>query len=108
MSTTASSLKTALRQTRLVALGAAVALLWTPTAAAAHEKWFTNAGPYPVQLDLLFSLPVALAVLSAAGALGALLLIRRVVVDPLGPTRRGYARWAHRRRPSSRCRRRSA
>jgi hypothetical protein len=85
MTTTASSFGTAPGRTRLVALGVALALVWAPRAAFAHEKWFTDPGPYPVRPDLLFSLPVALALLSAAGALGALLLIRRIVADPLWP-----------------------
>ncbi len=65
---------------RLVGAGVVAALLLaTPAAVHAHEKWFTDARPYPVRLELLISLPVALAVLASAGAVGLLLLARRVV-----------------------------
>lgn len=65
---------------RLVGAGVVAALLLaTPAVVHAHEKWFTDARPYPVRLELLISLPVALAVLASAGAVGLLLLARRVV-----------------------------
>ncbi len=72
-------------QARWTLAGVAAALLLAPATAAAHEKWFTDPTAYPVRLDLLISWPVALALASAAVALGALWLLRRVVGDPLWP-----------------------
>src|SRR4051812_23778999 len=65
--------------------GVALALLLAPQVALAHEKWFTDPQDYPVRWDLLASGPVALAALSAAAALVALLLLRRLTGDPLWP-----------------------
>ncbi len=70
---------------RLTLAGVAAALLLAPATAWSHEKWFTDAAAYPVRLDLLGSGPVALALGSAAVALGALLIVRRIVRDPLWP-----------------------
>ncbi|MDQ2808661.1 MAG: hypothetical protein M3Z04_17400 [Chloroflexota bacterium] len=72
-------------QTRLALAGVTVAILLAPTTAWAHEKWFTDPAANPVRLDLLISGPVALALGVAALALGALLLLRRWVHDPLWP-----------------------
>ena len=70
---------------RLTAAGIAGGLLAAPAVAVAHEKWFTDPGAYPIRLDLLLSLPVGLALASAAAALGALLVLRRLVGDPRWP-----------------------
>jgi len=72
-------------QVRLTLAGVVTASLLAPATAWAHEKWFTDAIAYPVRLDLLVSGPVALALGGAALALAALLLLRRVVRDPLWP-----------------------
>ena len=56
-----------------------------PVPALAHEKWFTDASNYPLQLGLLFSVPTALAVAAAAGVVGALWVLRRL--SQLGETR---------------------
>jgi hypothetical protein len=59
--------------------------LAVPAKAYAHEKWFVDPAAYPVRLELLLSLPVLIAALTAGAALGALLLLRRLVRDPLWP-----------------------
>ncbi len=70
----------------LLALFAGCALaVVAPRTASAHEKWFVDPGRYPVRWELLFSLPVAASVAVALLALGALLLLRRLVRDPLYP-----------------------
>ncbi len=51
--------------------------LCAPPVALAHEKWFVDSRPYPIQLDRLWSVPVLLALLAGVAAIGALLLIRR-------------------------------
>lgn len=71
------------RRLRVVLLGAL--LVGVPATAYAHEKWFVDPAAYPVRLELLFSLPVLIAAVTAGAALGALLLLRRVVRDPLWP-----------------------
>lgn len=50
-----------------------------PLHVRAHEKWFVDSKPHPLQLDRLWSGPVLLAVLLAAGGIGALLVLRRLV-----------------------------
>jgi hypothetical protein len=85
MQTYHESYSHAVARTRWTLAGVAVALLLAPATVAAHEKWFTDPSAYPIRLDLLISWPVALAVVSAAAALGALWLLRRVVGDPLWP-----------------------
>ena len=70
---------------RLTVLAACLLLLLAPSAASAHEKWFVDASQYPTRWELLFSWPVAIALAVAGVALAALLLLRRVVRDPLWP-----------------------
>ena len=59
--------------------------LLAPAAAYAHEKWFVDPAAYPLHLELLWSWPVALALGAAGLALGGLLLLQRIVRDPLWP-----------------------
>jgi hypothetical protein len=65
-------------------LGLGLAIL-APPAALAHEKWFVDAGQYPLRWELAFSWPVAIALGVAALALGGLVLLSRVVRDPYWP-----------------------
>ncbi len=65
-----------------------LALAWAmvPRSAGAHERWFTPEGPYwAPEWGRLFSLPVLLAVMSAAGAVALLAAVQRVTGDPLWP-----------------------
>ena len=62
-----------------------VAMLAMPSTAHAHEKWFVDDSAYPLRFDLLFSLPVVVALVIAAMSLTLLLLIRRAVRDPFFP-----------------------
>jgi uncharacterized membrane protein YphA (DoxX/SURF4 family) len=63
----------------------AAALLWIPTVAA-HERWFTEEGPYsPPDWGDLFSLPVLLALISGALAVALLAGMQRRIGDPLWP-----------------------
>ncbi|HUS17823.1 MAG TPA: hypothetical protein VM536_22740 [Chloroflexia bacterium] len=62
-----------------------LALVWAPVGVSAHEKWFTDPRAYPVRPELFLSLPVGLALGAAVLALGALLLVRRLVGDPQWP-----------------------
>ena len=66
----------------LVGVGLAVV---APPVALAHEKWFVDAERYPVRWELLFSWPVALALVVAGLALGGLVLLSRVVRDRYWP-----------------------
>ena len=68
----------------LLALNVA-AMLIVPSTAYAHEKWFVDDSAYPLQFDLLFSLPVAVSIVVSALALVLLVVIRGVVRDPLFP-----------------------
>ncbi len=57
-----------------------------PLAVAAHERWFTPEGPYSVpDWSLLFSLPVALALLSGAVVVTIMTVAERALGDPLWP-----------------------
>ena len=56
-----------------------------PPVALAHEKWFVDASNYPLRWELVFSWPVALALVAAGLALGGLVLLSRVVRDPHWP-----------------------
>jgi uncharacterized membrane protein YphA (DoxX/SURF4 family) len=67
------------------ALAALALLLLLPGAARAHEKWFVDESQYPLRWELLFSFPTLVALLAAAAALGALILLKRIVRDPLFP-----------------------
>ena len=51
----------------------------------AHEKWFVDDAAYPLRWELLFSVPVLVALVTAGAALGALVLLRRALGDPLFP-----------------------
>lgn len=65
-------------------LALAVGLL--PSEAAAHVRWFTPYGPYwDPEWNRIFSLPVLLAVLSAAVVMVALVVGQRILGDPLWP-----------------------
>jgi uncharacterized membrane protein YphA (DoxX/SURF4 family) len=62
-----------------------VVALW-PGKAVAHERWFTPRGPYwDPDWSRLFSVPVLLALISAAIVVGGLALLQRIVGDPLWP-----------------------
>jgi hypothetical protein len=61
-----------------VVVATALALLAPPTVLA-HGKWFVDANQYPIQLERLWSLPVLLALLAGAAAVGALYVLRRIV-----------------------------
>ena len=64
----------------------ALALALMPWSVMAHERWFTPRGPYwDPNLGRLWSLPMLLAVVSAAGAVGLLYLGQRWTGDPLWP-----------------------
>lgn len=64
----------------------ALALSWlAPAAASAHEKWFVDSRDYPLRAELIFSLPVLVALGAALLALGALVLLRRRVRDSYWP-----------------------
>ena len=64
----------------------ALALALMPLSTLAHERWFTPEGPYwDPDFGRLWSWPVLLALLSAAGAVGALYLGQRWTSDPLWP-----------------------
>src|SRR5690349_21378075 len=69
----------------LLALVLISLMAWAPAIAQAHEKWFVDPAAYPIQWNLLVSVPVLIAAVGAAAALGALLLLRRLVRDPLWP-----------------------
>jgi hypothetical protein len=60
------------------ALVVTLALL-APFGARAHEKWFVDARTYPLQLGLLWSWTTLGAVAAGAAAVGALLVLRRLV-----------------------------
>lgn len=65
-----------------------IAFIWAvaPRTGAAHERWFTPEGPYwAPDWGRLFSLPVLLAVVSAAGAVVLLAAMQRLTGDPLWP-----------------------
>jgi uncharacterized membrane protein YphA (DoxX/SURF4 family) len=66
-------------------LVALVLLMMLPAVAHAHEKWFVDESQYPLRWELLFSLPTLVALLAATLALGALILLKRIVRDPLFP-----------------------
>lgn len=68
--------------TCLLGVGLALAV---PPVALAHEKWFVDAGRYPLRWELVFSWPVAIALGVAGLALGALVLLKRLVRDPYWP-----------------------
>lgn len=74
-----------MRGTKLLAVALISALFLVPQAAAAHEKWFVSEGNYPLQWNLLLSWPVLIALLASALGVGVLLLLQRVVRDPLWP-----------------------
>jgi len=75
----------------LIAVGALIVL--SPPTVLAHEKWFVDWPRYPVQLERILSLPVLLALLAGAAAVGALVFIRRTIArnDNLFP-RIGFLR----------------
>ncbi len=54
-------------------------LALAPASTLAHEKWFTDARSYPLQPGMLFSVSTALAFAAAAGIVGALWVLRRLV-----------------------------
>ena len=57
-----------------------------PSSVSAHEKWFVeDADSYPLRWELIFSLPVGVALAAAMLALSALILLRRIVRDPRFP-----------------------
>ncbi len=63
---------------------AALALI--PTAASAHERWFTpDEERYAPQWSALLSWPVGIALACAAGALAGLTFVQRLTGDPLWP-----------------------
>lgn len=62
----------------------ALAALW-PATAAAHERWFVEGEHPPSDWSDLWSLPVALALVSAAGAVMLLAWLQRQLDDPLWP-----------------------
>lgn len=70
---------------RLIVLVASLAVLASPSLASAHEKWFVDSRDYPIRPELLFSLPTVVALSVAGLALAALVILRRVVRDPLFP-----------------------
>lgn len=55
-----------------------LAVLVPPTVLA-HEKWFVDSSRYPIQLERLWSVPVLMAVLAGAAAIGTLYVLRRIV-----------------------------
>jgi uncharacterized membrane protein YphA (DoxX/SURF4 family) len=75
------------RRTAVLVVASLLALLvLLPPPIRAHERWFTPDGPYwDPDLSRLWSLPMLLAVLSAAAAVGALYLGQRWTKDPLWP-----------------------
>ncbi len=57
-----------------------------PVRAAAHERWFTPDGPYwAPEWSRFVSIPVLLALVSAAVVVGGLALLQGIVDDPLWP-----------------------
>jgi hypothetical protein len=70
---------------RIASAALVVALVIVPQTASAHEKWFVDAGNYPIRWELLFSWPVLVALSVGALALVGLALLRRVVGDPFWP-----------------------
>jgi hypothetical protein len=69
----------------VLAVGLLGLLIGVPVGVAAHEKWFVDPALYPIRWELVFSLPVGVALGAAALALAALLVLRRIVRDPLWP-----------------------
>lgn len=60
--------------------------LLVPLTVSAHERWFTPEGPYwDPEWDRLWSLPVLLALVSSAAAVGLLWFAQRKLNDPLWP-----------------------
>lgn len=77
---TKTTVKSYRKSAWLAVFFAGLILAWlAPQVASAHEKWFIDGGRYPIRFDLLFSLPVLVAVAAALLALGALMLLRRRV-----------------------------
>ncbi len=75
-----------LRSARPIFVLTAIAWALAPRLAGAHERWFTPEGPYwGPEWERLFSLPVLLTLLSAAGAVALLAAGQRVTGDPLWP-----------------------
>lgn len=69
-----------------IALVLGVAASAPPERAAAHARWFTDEGPYSsIEWDRLFSPPVALALFFGFGTVALLVLLQRVLGDPLWP-----------------------
>lgn len=85
MSTPTTNPLPRLRLYRRVLVAACVASFLAPQIASAHEKWFVDASKYPLRWDLLFSLPVAIALGTALLALLALISLRKLVGNPLFP-----------------------
>lgn len=74
------------RPGRVALVVIAVLLALLPGGVEAHERWFTPRGPYwEPDWNRLFSLPVLLALISAAVVVGGLAVLQRIVDDPLWP-----------------------
>jgi hypothetical protein len=74
-----------MKSIKIALLALLLALIVAPQVASAHEKWFVDAGNYPIQWELLFSWPVLVALAVGASALLGLALLRRIVGDPFWP-----------------------
>jgi uncharacterized membrane protein YphA (DoxX/SURF4 family) len=70
---------------RLFATVVALSIALIPLAAVAHERWFVEGEYPPTDWSDLWSLPVALAVVSATGAVALLAWLQRRLGDPLWP-----------------------
>ncbi|HEV2529484.1 MAG TPA: hypothetical protein VGT61_13640 [Thermomicrobiales bacterium] len=70
----------------VVALLLLVLPVLAPGAVAAHARWFTPYGPYwSPEWSRLWSWPVLIAIVAAAGAVVTLAIGQRIVKDPLWP-----------------------
>jgi hypothetical protein len=75
---------TSVRIKRCLWLGA-LALACSPPAVFAHERWFVEGQQPPTDWSALWSVPVLLAIISAAGVVLLLATLQRRLGDPLWP-----------------------